>query len=111
QAPHPVIDTAARRQNQHRCVDSQLVQLEDQADAVLVRQTKVNDQDVELAIDGQPLGRFAISCRLHLISRLFQRSSQESLNVDFVLNEQKAHEWILVHFSPVYMDKPHNEKG
>jgi hypothetical protein len=45
-----------------------------------------------------------------LISRLFQRSSQESLDVDFVFNEQKAHKWILVHISHIYMGKPHDEK-
>jgi hypothetical protein len=82
-----------------------LTQPENQADAVLVRQPKVDDQYVELAVDRQPLGRLAIRCRFHLIPRLLKRGSQETLYIDFVLNQQKPHDGILVHFSRFFMDK------
>jgi hypothetical protein len=81
-----------------------LTQPEDQGDAILVRQPKVNDKYVELSVDSQPLGCLAISGCFHLVPSLSKRRSQEALYLDFVLNEQKPHERILVHFNRFFMD-------
>src|ERR1035437_4889213 len=105
QAPHPVIDRPARGKDQNGATDAQLTQLEDQADAVLVGQPKVDDQYVELAVDRQPLGSLAVCCRFRPITRLFKRRSQEALYIDFVFDEQKPHEGIFVHFSRILPDK------
>ena len=72
QSTHPVIDAAPCRQNQHRCADSQLPQLEDQADSVYIGQTEVNDQYVKRAVNRQKLGRLAVRCCFNLITRFFQ---------------------------------------
>ena len=111
QAAHAVINAAPRRQDQHRRADPQLTQLENQADPVHVRQSKVNNQDVERSVNRQPLGGFAIRCRLHLVASLLQRSAQEALNIDFVLNEQKPHEGILFHSGEIFIDKFRSKTG
>jgi hypothetical protein len=88
-----------------------LTQLEDQADAVLVRQPKIDDQYVKLTVDCQPLGGLAIRCRFHLIPRFFKRRSQKALYIDFILDEQKPHEGIIVYSRRNFSNYPCNETG
>jgi hypothetical protein len=74
-----------------------LTQAKDQADSVLIGQTKIDNEYVEWAFDSEPLGSFAIRRSFHIVSRFLKRASQETLDIDFVFNKQKAHEAILVH--------------
>jgi hypothetical protein len=69
-----------------------LTQAEYQADSILIGQSKVDDQYVECSLDSKALGRLAIRGSLHLVSRFLKRTAQETLYIDFVFNEQKAHE-------------------
>ena len=79
-----------------------MTKLQDQGDSVLVRQSQIDNENVEGALDGEPLGRFSVRRSFNLISRFFKRTAQETLNIDFVFNEQKPHEGILVHFARLF---------
>jgi hypothetical protein len=71
-----------------------LTQAEDQGDAILVRQTEVDDQDVKRPIDRQPLRGLAIRRSFYLIPSLFQGTSEKVLYIEFVFDEKKPHRWI-----------------
>lgn len=73
QTSHAVIDTSPCGQDKSRCADPEIPLPEDQADPILVREPKVNDQNIEPAINREPLRRLAFCCRLHLIISFLKR--------------------------------------
>jgi len=103
QASNSVVDGSARRQDQNRGSDTKLAQAKDQADAIQVWQSEIDDQDVESFLDREPLGSLAIRRRFDLIPSLLKGRFQEALYVEFVFNEQKSHEGILVHLLQIFM--------
>src|ERR1700688_1082792 len=70
QPPYSIVHRASCRQDQHRSVHSEFTESEDQADTVLIGQTKINNQGVVSALNGKTLCCLAISRSFHLISSL-----------------------------------------
>ncbi len=94
---HAIVDRPAGRQDQDGGIYTQLTQLQDQADSVLIGKPEIDNEDVEGALGGEPHSRFAVGRSFHLVARFLKRTSQEGLDFDFVLNEQEAHDWMLFH--------------
>jgi len=97
EAADAIVDGAARGEDENRRTDAELAQPEDEGDAILVRQAEVDDEDVEGIVDSEALGGFAVGRGFNFVSGLFKRAAQETLNIDFVFDEQKAHGGILDH--------------
>ena len=90
QSAHPIVNRAPRRQNQDRGAHSQLAQAKDQADAILIGQPKIDDEDVKGALGGQPLGRLAVRRSFHFDIPLPQANAAESPEFRFRLQPARG---------------------
>jgi hypothetical protein len=92
QASDPVVDRPSGGKNQYRAADAGTTKLKDQVNAILIRKSKVDDQNVILPLRRKLDCGLAIRCGIHLVARTGKRLLQESLNFGFILDQQKSHE-------------------
>jgi hypothetical protein len=72
---------------------AELAEMKNQLNAILIRESQVHYENVEWIFDGEALCCLGIGRRFNLVSGLFERTPQKTLDLYLVFHKQKPHKW------------------